>query len=388
MTIGQWCCVIAIAAAAVASDSTDVSGKLEAVRAGADLPALGGAIVTCDGLEGAWVTGVRAAGHDERVVIDDCWNLGSCTKAMTATLVALLIERGDLAWETKLPALLPELAGSIHEGYADVTLVELLTHRAGLEDDTERDGVGAMCLARRGTPTEQRRRLVQAVLSWRPVHAPGTEFLYSSAGFVIAGHVAETAAGKSYEALMQELLFTPLGITTARFAATGSAGRIDQPRGHDDDGLPIEPGAQDGNVPALAPAGTCSLSLADWGKFVSLHLRCAKGDVEVGAITLHAATTSRLHTPFDGPAERYAMGWVVDTCDWAGGDGTALVHAGTNRMWFSVVKIGLAADFAVLVTTNGGIARGPAAADRAAHLLIREHLSHAKSRNSGRVGKQ
>src|SRR5262245_34666781 len=86
-----------------------LSESLEDIRVRFALPALGAAIVTTDGLAGSWATGVRRNGSDERVTVDDRWHLGSCTKAMTATLIALLVERGDLAWDKTLPQLLPEL---------------------------------------------------------------------------------------------------------------------------------------------------------------------------------------------------------------------------------------------------------------------------------------
>src|SRR5690349_3754146 len=85
-----------------------VQKQLEAIRLKAKLPALGGAIVTTDGLEAAWVGGVRANGHEEKVEVGDAWHLGSCTKSMTATLIALLAEEGKLEWDAPLVELLPE----------------------------------------------------------------------------------------------------------------------------------------------------------------------------------------------------------------------------------------------------------------------------------------
>src|ERR1051326_2731240 len=46
--------------------------------------------------------GVRKRGTAERITLDDRFHLGSCTKAMTATLVAMLVEEGKLNWTTTL----------------------------------------------------------------------------------------------------------------------------------------------------------------------------------------------------------------------------------------------------------------------------------------------
>jgi CubicO group peptidase (beta-lactamase class C family) len=85
-----------------------VAARMEALRARAGVPALGGALVTLEGEPEVWVAGTRRAGGDERVTPDDLWHLGSCTKSMTATLVALLVARGDLRLEIPLGEALPE----------------------------------------------------------------------------------------------------------------------------------------------------------------------------------------------------------------------------------------------------------------------------------------
>jgi hypothetical protein len=47
------------------------------------------------------VAGVRKRGTAERITLDDRFHLGSCTKAMTATLVAMLVEEGKVNWTTR-----------------------------------------------------------------------------------------------------------------------------------------------------------------------------------------------------------------------------------------------------------------------------------------------
>src|ERR1700752_5301258 len=101
-TVG-WLALTALALAPLAAQETatelDLAARIEAIRAESNVPALGGAIVTLDGLEGPWVAGTRRAGGTEKVTADDLWHLGSCTKAMTATLIALLVARGDLTFD-------------------------------------------------------------------------------------------------------------------------------------------------------------------------------------------------------------------------------------------------------------------------------------------------
>jgi CubicO group peptidase (beta-lactamase class C family) len=307
---------------------------------------------------------------------------------MTATLIALLVERGDLAWDQTLPKLLPELAGSIDAGFADVTLVELLAHRAGLRTMTGRDEILARCQRSPGTPSEQRKELTKAVLGNAPTTKPREKHEYSNAGLIIAGHIAERAAGKTWEALMRELLFEPLGMTTAGFGAPAdqdAARGATQPRGHHMDGRPIEPGPAADNPALLGPAGTCSMSIADWAKYLRLHLQGARGDVRVGTITLRAATFARLHTPYAGSGERYGYGWGIPMRGWAAGDHTVLTHSGSNQRWFCVTWLDPAAGFGVLATTNIAGDNASKGTDAACSLLLQEWLGARPSRPATRA---
>jgi len=366
-----------VAPAEAAADS--LTGRLEAIRAQAELPALGAALVTRDGLQGVWVTGTRRAGGEERASADDLWHLGSCTKAMTATLVALLVARGDLGWETPLAALLPALGEDLHPDFRDVTLSELLGHRAGVTNTPDLSSLAGDEAVERLPPAEQRALVARIVLA-DASHPPRGELLYSNFGYVLAGHVAEVATGENWETLITTLLFEPLGMSSAGFGAPGTAATCDQPRGHTPDGRSVEPGPAADNPPVLGPAGTVHASLADWAKFVALHLRGAQGDVAVGKITLAKDDFARLHRPLEGPGMRYALGWVVEQRPWAGGDGRALWHNGSNTLWYCVTWLGPGAGVAALVTTNQASEAARGALDQVAGLVLQEPAGGAGAR--------
>jgi CubicO group peptidase (beta-lactamase class C family) len=355
---------------------------LEPIRARHKVPALAGAIVTGEGLVAIGAAGVRAAGSEARATIDDRWHIGSDTKAMTALLCALLVEQGRLRWDTTLADVFPDLAPNMHEQYRRVTVEQLCTNRGGFPADLNEDGLWGRLWTHQGTPTEARRMLLETVTRRPPRAEPGTRFLYSNAGFAVAGLVCETVAGMPYEELIREMVFEPLGMSSAGFGAPGVPGTLDQPRGHDRRGRPEEPTA-DGrgadNPPAITPAGRVHLSLADWARYIRLHLRGARGEAQrVGDIVLSAETMRRLHTP---PQGDYAMGWMRTRRDWAGPDGDrwAFTHAGSNTLWFAVAWLAPARDFAVLVCCNQA-ERGDKAADQAAWALIQDHLRHIERR--------
>lgn len=371
---------LVVAGSASAEQPRDLKDLLEPIRAKHKLPALGAAVVTVDGVKMLGATGTRRAGKDEPPTAQDLWHLGSCTKAMTATLVARMVEQGKLKWATTLGDAFPGLIKSMDPGWTGVRLEQLLANRGGAPAELDKDGLWGQLWAHKRTAMEARQMLLEGVVKHPPEYEPGTKFLYSNANFAIAGHVSETTANLAWEDLIRREVFKPLGIEKAGFGAPGGKGdTADQPRGHDKDGNPIEPGPDADNPVAIGPAGIVHMSLQDWGRFIQAHLKGARGD-EVkdadGKVFLAKDSWKKLHTP---PGDGYAMGWSVSTREWAkggkeGDTGWVLTHNGSNTMWYCVTWIAPEKGFAVLVTSNIGgdeVAKGT---DEAAWAVIQEWL--------------
>jgi len=347
----------------------DLSPLIAAILKRHELPGMVAAVVEGDGTVGVAAAGVRRRGSPEKVTVDDRFHVGSCTKSMTATLCAMLVEEGKLSWETTLGGTFPELAESMRPEYRAVTLEQLLTHRGGMPGNVDR-GVMYWQLRRLvTTATEARRSLLEGVVAKPPASEPGTKYLYSNTGYAVAGHMAEQVTGKSWEDLIRVRVFNPLGMSTAGFGAPGSPDVVDEPRGHSASGQPVEPGPLADNPPVIGPAGTVHCSIRDWAKYITLHLRGAQGEAK----RLKPATFTRLHTPVGDEPPRYAMGWGVARRDWGGGD--VLTHAGSNTMWFAVTWVAPRRDFAVLVASNQGGDVAAKACDEAASALIRDWLA-------------
>ena len=75
--------------------------------------------------------GVRKHGEEVSATVEDRLHLGSCTKAMTAVLIARLVEQGRLNWSETLAGVVPEVAKQIPEAHRLVTLEQFLQHRSG-----------------------------------------------------------------------------------------------------------------------------------------------------------------------------------------------------------------------------------------------------------------
>src|SRR6185312_14946076 len=89
---------------------------LNTIRENFHLPELG-VLVLHDGVIRQSVSGVRKWGDPTPGQVTDRFHLGSCTKAMTATVLALFVERGQLRWNATLAELFPELRATMNEKY-------------------------------------------------------------------------------------------------------------------------------------------------------------------------------------------------------------------------------------------------------------------------------
>jgi len=186
-------------------------------------------------------------------------------KAMTATMIARLIERGDvdLGWETTIEEGLPDLATHLDPSFLKVTLKQLVMHRGGCPGET---GWG---IPEKENITQTRRELVKLELCISRKTSPG-DYEYSNLGYVVASLMATRATGKPWEQLMREEIFEPLELTSAGFGPPGTTGKEDQPWGHVTR-FTIQVPLQHDNPPALGPAGTVHMSLGDWAKFCLSH---------------------------------------------------------------------------------------------------------------------
>lgn len=310
-----------------------------------NLPAAAAVWITSDGIQKIGVAGVRKRGSDVPATLKDLWHIGSNTKAMTATLTALLVEKGLLDWQTRVGEIMSqnEWAITIHPELESVNVTQLLTHRAGFPSNLPWHDI-LPAAPRRAQRREAARRALQTV----PEFQPGSTAQYSNLGYVVLGAMLESKTGKSWEDLMRSMLFQPLGMSSAGFGGIGTPGRIDQPWGHLSGGSPIDlNGPTADNAPVLGPAGTVHCTLQDWSRFVLDQLRGFQGKEGLLSPESYQAIQSRY---FEG---EYSLGWLPLERDWAGG--TAYNHTGSNTMYFSNAWIAPNRDLAILVCVNQGL---------------------------------
>lgn len=314
-----------------------------------DLPSQAAAVLRGDSVEVA-ASGTLHRDSDLAVTRDSKYHLGSCTKMMTATMLARLVEKGKLNWSTTVSQVFPE--ADIHPDLKSVTLEMLLTHRAGVIPNI--NSLDFDYVKRAFEHQLPRQELALVALQRPGRHTPGEVFEYSNIGYTIAGAMAESVTGQSWEELMRGELFAPLAMDSAGFGPAGE----DQPWGHDAQGKPVNPDwnsfweeeqpAPPDNPPVIGPAGTVHCNLEDWAKFIR-----AQGSRDDSFLS--KASWEYLQTPRRG--ENYTPGgWLTGANDHFKTEPGDLYHNGSNTMFYSFVRLRVADERgepqAVMVVAN------------------------------------
>ncbi|MFG1302326.1 serine hydrolase domain-containing protein [Xanthobacter sp. V3C-3] len=361
--LGLAACVAAsCGSGARAMESLD--SYLAQVRARYGLPALAAAVARNGEIIAAGAVGTRVAGKDIPVTLEDRFHLGSDTKALTATVAGTLVDEGKIKWTTTLGEVLGKKVQGINPALAAVTLEQLLDHTSGIPSDTpEIIDIYFNPVEFQKGPTDLR---LDALERWK-AHAPqvpkeGSPFQYANLGYIFAGAMLEEVSGQSWEQLVRERIYEPLGLKTAGFGPQATFGRYDAPFGHsiDDKGVvtPIGWGSA-ADIPAVTgPAGIAHMSVLDFARWADWNAGGGKrGPAIVKPETLAEIHRPRVKTPpFKDPppgtpaAGEYAFGWGIVAFDWA--RAPVLTHNGSNSMNLAKVLVEPVSQLSVVVVTN------------------------------------
>jgi len=382
---------------------------LEGIRKQHDVPGLTVAISCHAGDAKQWSTGVRRLGDTVKVQPGDRWQIGSDTKAFTATMIGKLVEEGVFDWNTSVwdlahgPLnLFPELKGTMHARFKDVTIEHLASHRSGMKMFGSEDSPTRQLANYAKDPRQFRWQVVRKLLKRSHSGIIG-EWRYGHGNYMLLGVVIERVRGQSYEHVIKQEILKAANLNTAYFgmptdaALTGGTPWEQQPQqalavdttahtnGHIGEDGPTEVN----NLalpPVWNPAGGLSLSMSDMLGFLRLHI-----DGGRGSLTLAPSTLQRLHTnymlpdravgPADAPTKdqddpSYGWGWG----QWTDGSfGRVIGHDGTYFRYYASMVAYLDKGFAVTATANAGPgAKGNAAVWAARDWGVAQAKIHCK----------
>ena len=140
----------------------------------------------------------------EPMTVDTIFDLASLTKIVaTATSMMILVERGKVSLADPVALYIPEFGKF---GKERITVEQLMTHRAGLPPDNEiADYVGKSV-----DP-------VQQICELRLSYEPGTRFIYSDVGFIVAAEIVRRVSGKRMDQFANENIYAPLAMKDTFF---------------------------------------------------------------------------------------------------------------------------------------------------------------------------
>jgi CubicO group peptidase (beta-lactamase class C family) len=332
---------------------------LNDVRDEYSLPAVAAVATRADRILACDAVGLRRLGSPEHVDPDSRFHLGSLTKAITATMVATLVEERRLRWDSTPLEVFPEWkkAQSIDRAYRQVGIDALFRHRAGLPPFRNWPRAPEFSGFPEGATREH---VARWILRRPPVNDPGSASAYSNAGPAIASAMAERVTGRPWEALVEERVFEPLGIRGG-FGPPASEDAT-QPWGHEPSTFGLEPcdPRSRGPLPGFfRPSGDVHMSMAGYARFLQVHLSGLAGRDSL----LKAATVGHLHAPVDS----YGLGWGVGPLNGLMSSG----HVGSDGTFMALVGIWHTKDLAIAVAANAGTDRAEKACQAASDSIFR-----------------
>jgi CubicO group peptidase (beta-lactamase class C family) len=278
------------AAHAQAAPVESLNALLDEVRTRSDVPGIAAAVVRDGKVIALGTSGVRELGQKDAIAPSDVFVVGSCTKAMTRVLLARLVDAGKLRFDATLGELLPDV--SMREEYKKVTLAQVMSHHAGLQPYTRITPTDTpIFFELQGTPAEKRRQFLAHLLNEEPAAKPGTQFVYSNAGYSLLGAIVDRT-GTTWEDAIAREVFTPLGMASARIGPPSKDSGVVIPKGHARTPKGYEPARRSMPlVGVLAPAGAVVLTIEDFAKFAAAQARLGAGQ---GAGLIRDETATKL----------------------------------------------------------------------------------------------
>ncbi len=282
----------ALAEEAKPAGTAGFDAAFDAAMARYDLPGLAVGVVVDGQVAYQRTAGERVADGGQAIDADTLFKIASNSKAMTAAVLARLVDQGRLAWDDPVVKHLPGFR--MHDAWVTqhMQVRDLLVHNSGL-----RLGAGDLMLW--PEPNHFSRADILAGLAHlQPSYGFRAGYAYDNLLYVVAGEVAAAAGGKPYDQLVREQVFAPLGMGRCQVGGwqRDAVGNLAQPHMRvEGRNLPVRlDEAHVPDTPSMAAGG----------------IRCSLRDML--AWMQHAWLAPDPAAPWLSPAQREAV-WTVAT---------------------------------------------------------------------------
>jgi CubicO group peptidase (beta-lactamase class C family) len=302
--------------------------------------------VWADGREAYACHGVTSVDNPLPVDPDTLFVLGSVTKTYTATALLCLAGEGRVELDAPVRRYVPELRLKDERAAAQITVLQLLNHTAGLDwgitvDTGEGDDALAAYVA----------RLADLEL----IGPPGERASYSQAGYNLVGRIIEKVTGLTYERAVASLVLEPLGLSHSFFARDDIMTRRFAVGHNRDQDQTLSIARLWRRWRGENPGGGLASSVADQLRWARFHLGDGRADsgAESGARVLPAELLQRMQRPTvalrgSNLGDAIGIGWFLRDI---GGVGT-VGHGGSANGQFAELLLVPERGFAVVSLCN------------------------------------
>ena len=201
--------------------------------------------------------GRREVGKPAPVDTQTLFAIGSTTKAMTSASIGMLVDEGKLKWDDKVTKILPGFQLADPYVTRELTVRDLLTHRAGLPN------ADVLWYRADNTPEEVIRRVRFA----EPAYSFRSSFIYQNIMYAVAGQVVAAESGMPWERFVRTRIFTPIGMPNAIPLGDSLKGRTNVASPHYRFGDTVR-AVTNASVDAVASAGAVWASVADMARWM------------------------------------------------------------------------------------------------------------------------
>jgi len=311
------------------------------------VPGLAIAIVHDDSVVFARGYGVRDVGRPDRVDPHTIFAIGSNSKAFTSTAIAMMVDSGRMHWDDHATKYLPGF--QLYDPYVtrEITVRDLLSHRSGLGRRGD--------LLWYGSPYS-RAEVLRRIRYLPPNSSFRSQFGYSNIMVLAAGQALAAAADTTWDAVVAQRIFTPLGMTSSSTSISALAQQNDVATPHliEKDTARAIPWR---NVDNIGPAGSINSNVLDMAQWIRLQLGngtyAGRQLVSEKSLRETHSPQTIIASPHDSltPSthfELYGMGWVLE--DYRGHE--IVWHNGGIDGMLSEVRLVPEAHLGIVILSN------------------------------------
>jgi len=186
---------------------------------------------------------------------------------MTSASIGMLVDEGKLKWDDKVTKILPGFQLADPYVTRELTVRDLLTHRAGL-------GNADVLWYHSDNSSEE---VIRRVRFAEPAYSLRSSFIYQNIMYAVAGQVVAAESGMPWERFVRTRIFAPIGMPNAVPLGDSLRGRSNVASPHYRFGDTVRV-IGNASVDAVASAGAVWASVADMARWMRFVLDSGRAD--------------------------------------------------------------------------------------------------------------